>query len=502
MLSAAHKEKTRLLLASNFSVSSLSLDCAQKSRDVLLKTVEKKFGALPKEARQHQPYETPDGRVRIIADQDNTNIWAIRYSEPDKSKAGRDWIVECLSVVFDGQVHFSLRLSCFSESYDFTFLPSTPGPLKEVTSQMQAHVGDLTMSPHVRVIGDDANVSDLQKELEHKDRWWNTIVVSECKNPNRGIDIDALQRNLLGCANIYFLPEAHEFDFVEAVGDEHRVYGGAARSFRPRFRAGETQSTANPVIRAPWKTNDFFSERALHILSLDAFETSTRRIALNRDAPGFADARQFVAQQRLVGAGANNDQGALEHLTEALEAAREEAEIAQSLGAQAEDDRRQIEASANDLEARNTALLGRVSALEAALKAKGVAIRDQHPPTLSEFPEWVSKSFAGRLSLHPRAIRPLKRALYEDVELVAQALELLATEYVDMRSGILEQKDFETSLHSLGLTLSPSISASRMGETGDEYLVVHKGRKTPLELHLKKGTSRDQRYQLRIYFLF
>jgi hypothetical protein len=161
---------------------------------------------------------------------------------------------------------------------------------------MQAHVGDLTMSPHVRVIGDDANVSDLQKELEHKDRWWNTIVVSECKNPNRGIDIDALQRNFLGCANIYFLPEAHEFDFVEAVGDEHRVYGGAARSFRPRFRAGETQSTANPVIRAPWKTNDFFSERALHILSLDAFETSTRRIALNRDAPGFADARQFVAQ--------------------------------------------------------------------------------------------------------------------------------------------------------------------------------------------------------------
>jgi hypothetical protein len=502
MLASAGREKTRLLLACNFSLSSLSVDCVKRTRELLLSTTERKFGTLPSDAKSLEPYETPDGRVRVIADQGEPDVWAIRYSEPDSTRPGRDWIVEGFSASTNGSCQFSLRLSCFSERYDFSFLPSTPGPLKEIVSQLQAHLGGLTLSPTVQIIGDDTSLEKVKKELEHVERWWNTIIISESSNPDRGIEMEKLQRNLLGCANIYFLPEKLEAEFVDLFGHEHRIYGGAARSFRPRFRIGETQGAANPVISAPWKSSEFHLERALHILSIDAFETSTKRISLNREAPGFADVRQYIASRRLIVAPSSGRAPSIEQLEEALAATQEEVEIAQSLGAQAENERRQVEDENGDLKARNAALASRISALEAALESKGISSQTPNPTRYDGFSDWVSKNFSGRLSLHPRAQRALKDAEYEDIDVVSEAVRILAMDYVNMRRGEAEQSKVLDALSAYGISLGPSITPSRLGETGDEYIVMHKGRKQTLEMHLKKGTSREPRHQLRVYFFF
>lgn len=64
------------------------------------------------------------------------------------------------------------------------------------------------------------------------------------------------------------------------------------------------------------------------------------------------------------------------------------------------------------------------------------------------------------------------------------------------------KKAYETELRKLGLSEDASISSTRLGEQGDEYLVLHRGQKRELERHLKKGTSRESRHCFRLYFFW
>ncbi|MDR2409037.1 MAG: hypothetical protein LBE13_13115 [Bacteroidales bacterium] len=49
-----------------------------------------------------------------------------------------------------------------------------------------------------------------------------------------------------------------------------------------------------------------------------------------------------------------------------------------------------------------------------------------------DMPEWIEKNLVGRLILHPRAIHPLNKALFQDIQLVYQALILLENYYRNM----------------------------------------------------------------------
>lgn len=106
--------------------------------------------------------------------------------------------------------------------------------------------------------------------------------------------------------------------------------------------------------------------------------------------------------------------------------------------------------------------------------------------------------------LHPRAIKGLRDAQFSDVSLVAKALLLLANEY---RQARLEggKERFDEALAGLGLTYDGSITKSRAGEQDDEYLVrwpPASGPKRLLEVHLRKGVTKDQRTCLAIYFFW
>ena len=122
-----------------------------------------------------------------------------------------------------------------------------------------------------------------------------------------------------------------------------------------------------------------------------------------------------------------------------------------------------------------------------------------------DMPQWATNYLAGRLVLHPRAQRGLKDAQFSDPALVCQALLLLANEYRDMRLGTLSQSNYREALERLGLEDRASITKSRAGEEGDAYFIRYP---TPsssrqfLHSHLRKGTSRDERNCLAIYFFW
>lgn len=145
-----------------------------------------------------------------------------------------------------------------------------------------------------------------------------------------------------------------------------------------------------------------------------------------------------------------------------------------------------------------------------AIAAFGPHRRIPVPDTLDKLENWVKQRWPGKLLLHPRAVRAAKQSMFGDVGLIYAALTLLADEYWLMRTASPtdpknRRDSFMEKLGALGLDLAPSISTTRAGEQGEEYLIAYPiggTVKRILDQHLKKGSDRDERNCLRIYFLW
>jgi hypothetical protein len=189
-----------------------------------------------------------------------------------------------------------------------------------------------------------------------------------------------------------------------------------------------------------------------------------------------------------------------------LSAALEE-EKALHGGLLVEADRERDEARRRAEEARGEVyrLNQRVRTLEKQLRAKiGAMPEPPLPSGLEELKEWADQHLAGSVILNNRALRGAKASDYEEPTLVYQALLLLRDRYVPMRREGGEEltEDYTDCLNALGLEEAASISGTRLGEQGDEYIVRHNGKKRELDRHFKKGNSRETRRCFRIYFFW
>lgn len=126
---------------------------------------------------------------------------------------------------------------------------------------------------------------------------------------------------------------------------------------------------------------------------------------------------------------------------------------------------------------------------------------DETPRDLSELRGWALAN-ENRIVIMPRALQGAKKSHYDMPETVYVALELLAGPYRDLRMGQLDHAQFLKALAASEMQLEGSVAPSVAGEQGDAYFVSWRGRRRFLELHLRKGGGRDERYCLRIYFFW
>ncbi len=147
----------------------------------------------------------------------------------------------------------------------------------------------------------------------------------------------------------------------------------------------------------------------------------------------------------------------------------------------------------------NAALRARIDTLEAVLKSVPRETRASSPGSLAEIPEWVDREFPDRLILARKAHKAVRASTYDSLALVCEALELLATHYVDMRrhGG---RTGFQTRLRELHLTDEPVAGSPDKLKNDPQFWCRHEGRPLFLERHIKKGISRDPRECLRIYY--
>jgi len=126
--------------------------------------------------------------------------------------------------------------------------------------------------------------------------------------------------------------------------------------------------------------------------------------------------------------------------------------------------------------------------------------------SLENLEDWCQRQLNGKVLIHARAIQAAKKSRFVDVPLIYRSLLLLGNEYRNMKmeGGKANMLAFRSKAAELGITITTSISECRAGEQGQEYYILYGEPPTKrlLDQHLKKGTSKDARICLRIYFLW
>ena len=170
----------------------------------------------------------------------------------------------------------------------------------------------------------------------------------------------------------------------------------------------------------------------------------------------------------------------------------------------------QYKQEAERIASENRSLQSQNDTLRAAIEAKTGVSADAGiviPDSYDDLPDWVEANLAGRLVLHPRAVQGIKKAVYQDVRLVYQALLLLAGEYRDMRLAYKENAKqlWEEGMKRLELRFGGSITRERAGEQGETYFVRYPfgtNQRQFLEFHLRKGKTKNDQVCLGVYFFW
>lgn len=342
------------------------------------------------------------------------------------------------------------------------------------------------------------------------------------------LDPVELAKLLVGVAHVVTLSWEASFELTRRVGKAWSVFGGAVRTYQPDLNMESQPPWTHPIARVESilasVAGDLKSERAFERLLVERLYemVAARRVRWDgllfvpeaRSRAAEIDRRRALEQLRSH-EDVSGKVGQLQLEIDAI-AASHQAEVDSLKGQLSELQAQQdhycdmVDASERDLrqvQDENRNLKRQIFELREKLQSQTDQPLDASipiPDSYEDLAEWVGQHLAGRVALHSRALRALKDATYDDPPTVYKALLLLANEYRDMRlSG--GPDGFKAKLVGMHLEWTGSITEHRAGEEGETYFVnwpVGSTRREFLREHLRKGSSKDARKCLRIYFFW
>lgn len=502
-----------------------TIDCIQKWLD------EKVPYNLPPHSIQRKSYTIEEGfhRVECVSLLEK-GVWAARLSHPDvgmgkdiPAVAGRHWTTDTCAELIDGRVQVAIRIACHSApncNADIKYVrPGLVRRLNDTIGLAQEH--PLREEPWT--IKNEADIKELEKLLLSPGRRLPVFLISQ---PNRKkwdytpstpqymLHGQYLARKIVGYAHVVQIPYELGFAWKNRVGASWAAYDGAVRIYWPGLNFDEDPPRSHPVFfkKSIWnyQYENETGARAfqLHASQLVSSYHAKRRISWENIS--------FVPSTRIKLADFNAEK--IAKLTniddikafykEQVDALRQKLEEAELESEQWSDEAQKEQEAREFHEEENKSLRNRIQYLSDNLTAKSgnaVDVDITLPESYDEMVEWVGEHLAGRLVLHPRAIRSLRAAQYESVALVTESLILLANEYRDYCMGKVPKVDFDEACQELYLTCSGSIAEHKAGEHGDTYFIrfpIGSQKKRFLASHLRKGTSREARHCLAIYFFW
>ncbi len=485
--------------------------------DVVLRFAGKSVKApLPAEAEQHLSFEITDDdfhcECRSIPER---LLWTVSFFFTEKNKV--TWIYNVSMVRKEDKLLFGLKIET-SPKADVRPMQSDLPLLKALLDTGLLALGK-TLADNFLPINTPEEVDRLVELLQDKNRTMPVIAVSETNSnsqyqPSYLINAEYLAKQVKGFAIVARLTRNATFALSDRVSKAWSVFDGATRTYYPMVDFENGFPPHHPCNlkdkikywvykekHGPDAHLEFLIEVAHQAVAKNW--TDWRGLYFVEDAK-ILDTELAFAQDRNEANSPEREQNMQNHivaLQQKLQSAQEENEqwLNELMEATEATDYYKQENAA--LRMRLNALLAHMDRQDADALSADVPI----PASFDEMRSWVKTYLAGQLLLHPRAERALNKAVYEDVASVYRALLILANEYRDSRMGTGSDQAFKEALAQNGMEIGGSIDKCRAGQEGDAYYVnypIGTANREFLQFHLTKGTCREDRYCMRIYFFW
>jgi hypothetical protein len=430
-------------------------------------------------------------------------VWAARFDTADGRINGRLWRTEVILGKLGTRPLVGVRLTAISLVPGVPLRPSVPRVVRRLVKTPGLIDYGARITEKAWFVDTEDDVDQLLALLENPRRTRPVHVVCEDAEGVPLVDPTELAQRMAGLSHVVHLSAQGASYLKRRLGPELGVWGPALRTYTPGFTQG-CAPTNHPFATLKTLRERFDSERNfIGALEVQAIDASVLQTDLESRLPSFSRVRQWVQKRRLLTAREENldDKQLLalyiesnQNLLNEIKEHEAHIESLQMRELEWADERDEIVNETRNLRAR-------ITFLEEALKARAVTEIINYPASYDETAEWAANHFADKLVLLARAERSLKKAVFDDLQLLCNCLKLLAGPYRDMRLGSLSRAEFDARCLELGVTLTKSGDASA-ARYPNEYYVQHRKQRRALDLHLKRGTSRDQAKCLRIYFFW
>jgi hypothetical protein len=472
--------------------------------EVLGWLAEKGVRNLPEHARDGAPFEIDATEGVPVVVEAFDNVWGVRFDTPDKDVLGRLWRSEIIVGTLEGRACVAVGVTAISPNAGVPMKSEVPRLVKRLLERPGLRDGGARLLSTARRVETDAEVDDLVALLEHHERSTPVHVVSEAQVDEGLLDAQLLARGLEGIGHVVSLSEPATRLLAARVGGGLDVHGRAMRTYQPGFASRSAVVTGHPVTTEAWVAQRFGGVHDfLADLKQKTLEGSTRGSDLERHLPTFARVRHWANERRLEEARKEN-LGAKDLVALYAESTKSlTAELKENEAKMEALQLRQLEVEEELDEALNESrqLRGRISFLEKALKARSGPEPMEYPRSYDEVSDWVARHLSDSVVLLSRAERSLKKAVFDNLRFMCDCVSLLAGPYREMRRGTMERAAFDAACAALGVMLTKSGDSSTQ-VYAREYEVAYEKTRRTLDLHLKRGASRDPTKCLRIYFFY
>ena len=478
------------------------------------------YTKLPPEAAEHRSFEIQDEnrQCECVAVPERM-LWAIRFKFT--SKDGTLWYYDVSLVREDDRLIFGMKI----DTAFGTDVKALQAKLLLVESLLGCGLlaQGRPVTANLWLVNTPEDVSALVALLEDPYRSLPVIVISAVNRnawrltpsaPEYLVNAEYLANRVKGYAIVARINFQSAYALTEAVGKSWSVYDGACRTYFPKIDFDNGSPAHHPGNFKDkiwfWNYEGLRGERGYTAFLID---TAHRVASTSRtDWSGLyfvPDARILAAELEMAHAmhlaNAPERELAMQNHIAALQRKLQTAEDENA------DWLSELEKATEEAEyykQENAALRLRLDALRAHLIRQNGESPDAEIPIPNNYKvmgEWVKEHLAGRLVLLPRAERAASKAEYTEVGMVYRALLILANEYRDSRMGTGTDKAFRDALAQYGMDFSGSIDKSRAGQEGDAYYInypIGSSQRVFLQFHIVRGSSREDRYCMRIYFFW
>jgi hypothetical protein len=360
----------------------------------------------------------------------------------------------------------------------------------------------------------NGNFEEFYRLLLDPDRTRPILALSKDKYTQAPLlNADWLAQHVLGIAHVVVLDNQSGWELEKRLGRDFTVFDGAIRTYQPGLSALDDEPYQHPLILSRKIQNWEGGTRALEeFLATKLAKACSFALAKSSRLYSFSDfrSRQLENVEEAIAPEASDTVSSerLQSMDRQLHTLQEERDFYEQEALTLEAERDQTTKQMDALKAENLSLLKSIRELSEDNQRLLQSVHhrvETYPNSLADLQAWAGKHWQGKLHFASRAYRGAKNSHYQDVELVYKALDLLANEYRDMRlnPGTQAFEHYQSKLQELGLDDQDVFSSEgSAGSFGDEYYIDWQGQRSLLSQHLKKGSSKDQRYCLRIYYFW